>query len=78
MKRLIYIISAIAALGAAVAACGDAEREYSRWVDIPAKGGGYGDTIRVLPGGTSLSHLSLLNISQATRQGENSYCGLCL
>lgn len=54
MKRLIYIISAIAALGAAVAACGDAEREYSRWVDIPAKGWAYGDTLRLVPVDTSL------------------------
>lgn len=54
MKKLIYIIMVIAALGAAVAACGSSDRDYSRWVDIPASGWAYGDTLELVPVDTSL------------------------
>lgn len=37
-----------------ITACGDGQRDYSRWDNIPAAGWAYGDTLRLLPADTTL------------------------
>ena len=54
MKRLVHIISAIAALWVAVVACSSCERDYSRWVELPVDGWAYGDTVALVPIDSSL------------------------
>ena len=54
MIRIVYILTAIAALWVAVASCTGGQRDYSRWTDLPARGWAYGDTVSLLPVDTAL------------------------
>ena len=54
MIRIVYILTAIAALWVAVASCTGGKRDYSRWTDLPARGWAYGDTVSLLPIDTAL------------------------